>query len=299
MREIEKYFVLLTKKENTSFDKTKHIILLTFDDNYINQSINLILSLSKYHKKEISYICICPELKKEHVETLLQLDEGIQVRCYNYLNTIDTGKWPACTLFRLFAPWLLEETIHKVIYLDSDFICKGSIEKILDMEPRYIAMCPEIAGNGIPSRQNTIQKYLPTQVYCNAGICVMNLRELRACFSFEELLNTYFEMQQDLAYNDQDFLNFYFKGKIELLNSALYNHQPYELKHSTYYKMIQDNCRLIHFSGDKPWNYKCELYLIRMYLKYTEYPPMRDICKRALRKSYFHAVIRLNRPVQR
>lgn len=296
---IESYFVLRYQSENAAFDDGKHIVLLTFDDNYVNQTINLILSISKFHKNEISYVCLCPVLKPKSIDALLCLAEGIQVRCYDFLSTIDPGAWPVCAMFRLFAPWLLAENVHKVLYMDSDIICAGNIEKLLKMETPYIAMCPEIAGNIQPRQQHVIQQFLPVQVYCNSGVCLLNLDALRKTYSAETIIDSLREMRPKLGFPDQDFLNFYFKGKIEVLNNYMYNLQPYELKKSIYYKRILNNCKLLHFSLCKPWTHHCELHLIYLYLKYTEYPPMRAMVKRALWKSYFHSVIRLNRPIRR
>lgn len=295
-KEIKECFVLLLKNENSAFDMSKHIILLTFDDNYVNQTINLILSISKYHKNEVSYICMCPQLRQESINVLLSQDVGIQVRCYDFLSIIDPGDWPACAMFRLFAPWLLEDCIRKVLYMDSDIICTASIKNLLIMETPYIAMCPELAANAI---QYAVSEHLPVQIYCNSGVTVLNLAALRTDYTFTAILSALENMRPILSFPDQDFLNYYFQGKIEILNGMKYNCIPHEIKGSKYYRFAINNCSLMHFPSSKPWSYKGELFLIRLYLKYSEFPPMRAVCRRALWKSHFHAIVRLNRPIQR
>lgn len=297
---IDQYFTLLMKKENDMFDSSKHVILLTFDDNYVNQTINLILSIAKYHSDEVSYICMCPELKQENICKLLSLDKGVQIRCYDFWGEIDCANWPICSYFRVFAPWLLEESIHKVLYMDSDIICAGSIEKLLDMDTSYIAMCPEIGIHVHAYMQRMVQEFLPTQIYCNSGVCVFNLDALRHKFSFEEVMSSLVQMRPKLLFPDQDFLNFNYKGHIEYLNSYMYNFIPHELKGSQHYKKALNNARLIHFASTiKPWKHNCELYLMRIYLNHTTYPPMIKLVKKKMRWSYLHAVLRLNRPIRR
>ena len=295
---ISQYFRLREKKQNDLFSYEKHIILLTFDDNYVNQTINLILSIMKHHPQDVSYVCICPKLSSSNIEAVLTLPQGIQINCFEVEPIMDTGKWPHCTLFRLFAAWLLDEDITRVVYMDSDILCAGNIKELLEFRPRYIAMCNEIGGNTQQPKQRPVLEYMPARIYCNAGVAVMNLQRIREEYSFSLILEELVKLKDKLPFLDQDFLNYFFCEKLDILNGLEYNFQPYELRGSMHYNRVVRRCKLIHFSARKPWTHKCELYMIKLYLKHSQYPPMVEICKGAFWKSCLHAVVRMNRPIQ-
>ena len=275
-----------------------HIVLLTFDDNYVDQSINLILSILKQHPAGVSFVCLCPTLSPANAETLMSVVRPLRLICYNHTPIIPTTNWPACTMFRLFAPWLLDSEIHKVVYLDSDMLCTGSLQALFDADPVCLAMCNEIAGNIFAEQQQCITAYLPYEIYCNAGMCVMNLDSFRSLYSFDSFVELLLQHQKDLHFPDQDFLNFFLRDNTVILNGFSYNFQPYEFKGSRYYKQALANCKLIHFSFMKPWFYKTDLYLIQLYLRYSDYPPMIRKTKTARRKSMLHSVVRFTRPVR-
>lgn len=271
---IAAHFTQKVDSASTSFCHQDRIVLLTFDDNYVDQSINLILSILKYHPSGVSFLCLCPVLTEENQHTLLSAGIPVRLVCFAHTPLISTRTWPACSIFRLFSPWLLDAKIHKVLYLDSDILCCGNIQALLDAEPSYLALCGEISGNVSPSQQQVITKFLPTEVYCNSGVCVINLDAFRQQYSFDSFLSLLLAHQADLQYPDQDFLNYFFRDKTVILNGLLYNFQPHELWGSALYPQVLRNCRLIHFSYSKPWRYRSELFLVQLYLRHSEYPPM-------------------------
>ena len=121
----EDVFTLTGVHQNVAFSCSDHIVLLTFDDNYLDQSINLILSIARHNPRGVSFICICPQLKEESIGALLALVQGIQVRCYRFSLDFQMGRWALSAILRLFCPWLLDASIHTVLYMDSDILCTG------------------------------------------------------------------------------------------------------------------------------------------------------------------------------
>lgn len=291
----EAVFSLKAKEQNPQFHPNDNIILLTFDGNYMDQSVNLILSIAKYHPSGVSFVCVCPPLRQENMELLLSLSQGIQLRCYESAADLSSGRWVSSAVLRLFSPWLLEADIHRVLYMDSDILCTGSLQELFDTDVPYVAMCNEISGNTSPTQQNTIRKYLPTQIYYNSGVTVFNLDSLRENHSFEEIYEALSALKGKVVYLDQDFLNIYFQGRITGLNAFHYNFQAYELYKTRFYRNALKNCRLIHFSVGKPWLYKTKLYFIRLYLKHSQYPPMIAKVKKTFVKSLLYSPIRIAR----
>ena len=292
---VEQIFSLKLQEQNERFSPKDHIVLLTFDDNYIEQSINLILSISHHHPQGVSFICVGPQLKEENVNLLLSLAQGIQVRCYDFSLDYQMGRWALSAVLRLFCPWLLGNEIHRVLYMDSDILCSGSLQELFVAEVPCIAMCTEISGNVGKYQQETIRKCSPTRIYCNSGVVIFNLEYLRKNHTFSEIFSALNGYNGKFYYLDQDFLNVYFGSKIEVLNAFHYNFQPHELYGTPYFKSALKNCRLIHFSVGKPWLYKSRLFLIRLYLKHSKYEPMIRRVRKTFRMSLLYSPIRFAR----
>lgn len=290
-------FSLARLEENSRFSPGDRLVLLTFDDNYVDQSINLILSIARYHPQGVSFVCVCPPLGEENRRTLLGLSQGIQLRCYDCREDFSTGRWVSGAVLRLFCPWLLEEEYHRILYMDSDILCTGSLEALFSMEVPLLAMCSEISGNVSPSRLTTVRPWLPTQIYCNSGVVLFNLDALRQRYSFRQVYEALLEWRGKFTYLDQDFLNVFFQGEITVLNPFFFNCQAYELRKTEFWKLALRQCSLIHYSVGKPWVYKTRLKLIRLYLKHSLYPPMTRRVRRTYVLSLLYSPIRIARRI--
>lgn len=283
--------------QNNTFNSKDNIVMLTFDDNYIDQSINLILSIAKHNPSHVSFVCTCPVLSQKNIDLLLNLEPGIQIQCYEFALDLQMGRWALSAVLRLFSPWLLDETISRVLYMDSDILCCGSLKELFQTDVRCIAMCNEISGNVSLIQQGNVRPYVPTRIYCNSGVVLFNLDYLRKNHTFHEIYTALNEINGKVVYLDQDFLNIYFQGKIDVLNAFHYNFQAYELKDTVFYKNALRNCRLIHFSVGKPWLYKTKLCYIQLYLKHSLYPPMISRVKKTFWKSLAYSPIRTARHI--
>lgn len=283
--------------QNSAFCANDHIVLLTFDDNYLLQSINLIQSIAKYHPHGVSFLCTCPKLSEESIKVLMALPQGIQVRCYDFALNFEMGRWALSAVLRLFCPWLLGEDIHRILYLDSDILCTGSLQPLFDADISCIAMCNEISGNIGKYQNETVRPYCPTEIYCNSGVVIFNLDYLRQHHSFSEIFMALSGFNGKVYYLDQDFLNIYFRGKIHVMNAFQYNYQAYEIVGTEFYKKGLEICRLIHFSVGKPWIYKSHPRYIRLYLKHSVYPPMIAYIKKVYLKSLLYSPVRRARRI--
>lgn len=293
----EEAFRLTYQAENENFSPRDNVVVLTFDDNYLDQSINLILSIAHYHPQGVSFLCICPPLKEENQEILLGLSQGVQIRSYESGEDFSTGRWVSGAVLRLFCPWLLGEEFRRVLYLDGDILCTGSLEKLFSMEVPLLAMCSEISGNVSPGRMTSVRPYMPTQIYCNSGVVLFNLDAFREQYTFPEIYEQLKACRGKFTYLDQDFLNVYFQGKITVLNPFFYDFQPHELRKTEFWKPTLRQCSLIHYSVGKPWVYKTRLKLIRLYLKHSRYAPMTRRVRKAYALSLLYCPIRIARRI--
>ena len=288
-------FSLHFSHQTALFAPLDNNIQLTFDDNYLDQTVNLMYSIIRHNPSGISFVCTCPVLSQKSVDVLMSLPFGIQLKCFAFALDLETGRWALSTVLRLFSPWFLDQEIHKVLYMDSDILCCGSLQPLFDLEVPGIAMCNEISGNTGKYQQDMIRPILPAQIYCNAGVTLFNLDYLRARYSFADIYGELQDRNGVFHYLDQDILNVFFRDNLLVLNAFHYNFQPHELKGTPFFKNALRNCRLIHFSVGKPWLYKSRLYLMRLYLKHSSYPPMIAMVMKTVAKRILYLPIATGR----
>jgi len=277
-------FILLSKKTTKFFKISDNIILLTFDNGYYMQAINLMMSV-KASNKNVSFICICEKLGEDIIRELFNEKYALGIMLYEYkMNfTLSHHRWHDATCFRVFAPWLIDEDdIKEVIYLDADILCKGDLTPLFNLKAPFV-MANELDGC-CDARSGSLN------IYCNAGVVKFNLDTFRQTYSMEDFEDIFFSNLPKLKYLDQDFLNLYIdKIPITKINGFIYNFQPYELWGSHCFDNALRNCRLIHFSWQRPWDPNCRIVgYFDLYINYSFYQPLIKIVEQAKSKSLFH-----------
>ena len=127
------------------------------------------------------------------------------------------------TYFRLFIPDLYPQ-YDKALYLDCDIIIREDIAQLynIDLEDNLVAGAPDEAVQAIKEFREYVEKVVGVSNYnnyFNAGVLLMNLKELRE-FKFKEkflysLSKTTFSVAQD-----QDYLNRICKGRVKFIDSS-------------------------------------------------------------------------------
>lgn len=197
----------------------------------------------KYGKKAQTY-----SLKKEQLSAFVCRGAG-------YIST---------TAFaRIFLPDLLDKEITKVLYLDCDIACNGSLKKLWEIDLEGSAIGGIIDCNGTHAGYHERIKTPINVPYINSGVLLMNLDKWRKDDLIQKVCDCAIEHQFPLL--DQDSLNFVFQGDIKLL-PVKYNTQTLfifggELQwhvEYTYIEEIRDaikNPVIVHYlTANKPWN---------------------------------------------
>ena len=127
-----------------------------------------------------------------------------------------TGRFSLATFYRLFIPELLNDEVHKAIYLDSDIFVNLDIKELwdTDIEKNFLAASPEILQEQNPDqfmpppcRDNVVQP----KNYFNAGVLLLNLTKLRSIKNLAgEGAKILKEHPTYREYSDQEILNFMF-----------------------------------------------------------------------------------------
>lgn len=161
----------------------------------------------------------------------------------------------------------------KVLYLDGDIICDHDIADLYanDVSGYLLAAAhdPDLVGQiNLPGSDliNYLTKELKMENpydYFQAGVLLLNTREMRRTFSTEEWLTF---ASKRYRYLDQDVLNRYCQGRVKYLDMAWNtlidcNHYrvPVLIKNATgeisqAYQAARRSPKIIHYAGfEKPW----------------------------------------------
>ncbi|MEI3435279.1 MAG: glycosyltransferase family 8 protein [Clostridia bacterium] len=234
--------------DNTSKENIYAIKIL-----YTNVTEENKIKIKKYETENISIEFV--DLNKQ----LEEIKEKLYTRNY-FSNT---------TYYRLFIPELYPE-YDKAVYIDSDTVCLSDIAELYntDMGDNLIAGIPDGVIQAIDIFKDYVERVVGVadyNNYFNAGVIVMNLKELRD-YKFEEKFIYMLEKIKFEVAQDQDYLNRLCKGRVKILDYS-WNRMPVMGK-------TEGKINLIHYNlGAKPWYFDNVVYqeYFWEYAKKTEF----------------------------
>ncbi|MBT0727413.1 glycosyltransferase [Rosenbergiella australiborealis] len=179
----------------------------------------------------------------------------------DYFAQLPTNRlWSAAIYYRFIMAQVLAQSADRMLYLDADVICQGSITELLelDLSSTVAAVVPERDATWWAHQAKVLGCKALAQGYFNSGVMLLNLESWRREGILEQVLMLAAnpEIQGKLTFYDQDLLNLALIDKKIFLNSA-YNTQyslNYELN-EVKRKRFTSQCIFIHFIGPtKPWH---------------------------------------------
>lgn len=171
--------------------------------------------------------------------------------------------------YRLLIPYVINESVDKLLYLDCDILVRDNILSgyNIDIEGYTIAGVSDLNGEAFQARLNLNGDYV------NAGVLLMNIPRIREKYSLEVMLS---EMSRimflpECKMGDQDMINILFDQEIEKLPRA-YNYQKLiQKKYILKNKKELDEVKIVHFiTGSKPWQGTYCFPFMREYYKYLK-----------------------------
>ena len=175
--------------------------------------------------------------------------------------------------FRLLIPDILNKSIHKVLYLDSDVVINGDISELWNINIDNYSSA--VVLDEISPDNNILYKIeCQDKEYFNAGVMLLNLdyiRHLDFMSIVDVIVKKYIGF---IKYHDQDILNVAFAtNKYILSNKWNYTHG----KDSCLVKKCIREPVIIHFIGPiKPWHWHCKHKYACLYMKYLKLTPWRN-----------------------
>lgn len=257
------------------------------DTNYQMGAAISIASILENNKNSASkyFIHIFTDVISSEYATRMQLISQQYNACI-LLYTVDervleklpvSAVWPLSIYYRLLAFDFLSKDIDKLLYLDSDIICKNNISELelLALDDNFAAVVPDV-----DSTQKRNQQRLGIDFqgrYFNSGVILANLQQWKTNNCSAEIFSL---IEREcgsgkLKYPDQDALNIIFLGRLIYLgrkyNAIFPLKSEFEKKDkNNYKKYIKDETVFIHYTGiTKPWHvwaeYDSSTYFRRIY----------------------------------
>lgn len=215
-------------------------VLYQFNEKYVPYAGVSIVSLLENNKMvdEIVLFALTESVSEDSIDKLKE-----QVRMYQRsIHFIDTQelvekmkalgipeyRGSYATNMKMFIADYLDESVDRLLYIDSDTIVCGEISHLftLDMEDKPIAMVMDSLGNS-HKRLIGMDK---SDMYFNAGIILFDVKKWKQEKCTEQIQEHVQKIRAHYMSPDQDLLNVVFRNKIMRLDIA-YNLQPI---HSVY-----------------------------------------------------------------
>jgi len=246
-----------------------------------NANIDTLLSffvldggISEQHKQEILTL---KSIKDCEINFVLINENDFE----DYKKVKTHGYITLATYYRLKLPSLLP-SVDRVIYLDCDTVVNADLSELFNVE-----MPTECFAGAHDIDKKTV-KVNPT--YVNAGVLVMDLKNMRAQNLEEVFLSWTRENIDTIKCGDQTIINEVCKGNIKVVDDT-WNLQTSDfMNRSSYLK----SPNIIHYvAKNKPWNKVSLCYFKNNYIKYLQLTPWKKDKKEEFKYRYVEQFLSL------
>ena len=250
------------------------------DDNYLIPACIMLESLMKKNQ-EIHFAAhtFTDDLSEESIEKLKNtLEAGgselilhvLPEHAKELIQNAPTLKHISiATYYRLFLPYVINENIGKVLYLDCDILVRGSVNELFkETDPGII-----IIGASDINEEDHADR-IGVDVYVNTGVLTMDMIGIRKMYTMESMMEEIARIMAQpikIILGDQDIINLLFVGHIEKVSNK-YNFQ--RLIHKAYCfknpSLVKETVIAHFITGDKPWNNDYLIVFAREYYSYLK-----------------------------
>lgn len=234
-------------------------IALTFDDNYLEQSIILMTSILANGNERVTFHIVDGGLSEDSKTTLKKFP-NCEVKFYSvdeniFKDYVKSDYYPVSMMYTMVLPELID--VERLIYLDSDMVVNSSLKELyeMDFEDNYIAAVEDANG------KKYVKKFglKPTSKFFNTGVMLVNCAKWRADKISDKAVEFAMAHTGTRFGYDQTSLNLLLEGKVKFIDLK-WNLQYCPINvWATYddelqYKNAIKNPNIIHYVGDyKPW----------------------------------------------
>ena len=259
-------------------------LAISFDRNYLTPFYVLITSIFENNiNVKITFHCIVKndvtideksEIK-EYIEKkdckfeIYQVDEDLISKF------VITGKWTPAVYYKMFFPILIDKSIEKLLYLDTDMLVIGNLKQLYDTD------LGEFALGAVYDNYVKIQPDLGIInefEYFNSGMLLYNIPIWKKLNLTEKAIDFLSKYPQKIKFVDQCALNAVtisnWKRLPEKFN-LLYSYIPENISKKELNEFIKDKV-IIHFTLQRPWDFLCKNRLRFLYKYYLIESPLKN-----------------------
>ncbi len=248
------------------------------DDNYVIPACIMLESLMRYNEG-VHFIAhtFTDDLSEDSIREFDRIlrDRGCELVLHDLPeNSRDLiSKAPTlahisiATYYRLFLPYVVDESVKTILYLDCDILIRGSVEELFrNGDPNTLIVGVSDINEEDHANRVGVDKYV------NTGVLTMDLPGIRKMYTVDSMLaeiSNIMGQPENIVLGDQDIINLLFEGHIKEVpiyyNFQLLIHKAYCLKNPALMKKII----IAHFiTGDKPWNNDYLIIFAKEYYSY-------------------------------
>ena len=168
-----------------------------------------------------------------------------------------TEPYPTEAYLRLCMPYLLPETVTKMLYLDVDTIVEKPLKTFYetDLRGNYAVVCRDLRL--VETWENGEKRMIRDESgkYFNSGVMLCDLSKIREDFRFEDYVAYASSRQFDLPFADQDILNALYAGRVIYAEADRYNYFVNAELKCGFNENVRDAAVILHFAGCCPWHH--------------------------------------------
>lgn len=198
----------------------------SLDKNYVRYMLVSMLSvLEKNKDTAVVFHVVTDGFLPENLKKIDELTKSYNAKAYIY-TLLEKVCFPIVsesitigTYFRFFLPEFVKDT-DRVLYLDADVVCNGSLDQLfaLEFRDKIIAAVPDLAKM---NKLRNDELGLPAQhIYFNNGVLLMNISAWQQAKVFSKIQAAVERLGSKIRFEDQDALNSVLTGKVFYLPPA-------------------------------------------------------------------------------
>lgn len=255
-------------------------LAIAFDEKYLTPFYALLTSIF-YHNKDNRIILHTiatgiSDHEKAAINKYVQQLKG-EINYYtvdqNFVSRfVLTSTWTSAVYYRLFFPFLIPDTVNRLLYIDTDTLVINNLQAFGEINlqdfpvaaayDNWVKVQPLI---GIEEEGN----------YFNSGVLLINVPEWKKQKISEKAFDYLTEFPEKIKFVDQDALNAVLINnwlKIDNRFNLIYSVIPPDLARRDFEQYLTDKV-ILHFTLERPWHMLCQNRFRYLYHKYLKLSP--------------------------
>jgi UDP-glucose:(glucosyl)LPS alpha-1,3-glucosyltransferase len=253
------------------------------DSNYfLGMAVAIVSVLENNRDQALVFHVLTPAISEENAARLREIESRyrtpIKVQIIDASIFDEFADFPSFSQYSaaIFTRLLIASTLHgitdKVLYLDADIVCQGSVAELtaIDIDDCVVAAVGDVGA--IAEKQiSTLQ--LSARQYFNSGVLYINVENWMANDVWHHAVKAILASNKKFSFPDQDALNIVLDGRAKIIDSKF--NWMYDLFSETASKKrIAKDAVFVHFVGRlKPWHNWCCNTSNSLFLKYQAMSP--------------------------